>query len=329
VRYFSPSLLTEFSGVTMRETVTIEGDRAAGTSSRAVWSQFSYAYDATHQMPYQSQAQRLAFDRRTGVVIGCCGAIVAGTGRRAVWAGQGYTWPAHARGVTYSVFDPVLLRPESARYRGQARIDGLTADTFVERPAPTRFAFQPLPGNLVGRKDQASVRLGEFYQTTTTYQVDPVTGQVVDINRNELLGLRSGGGRTALVLFSGDLRMQPGSVAALVRAARQRAVVVTAATVTVPGGSAWASIRPVPGRRAWSAAAAAGTIVPRADPKAASRTRSSRSPTCAASSASAESSRPMISAARSASSRPASVSCTLRPDRCSSWAPVSASSRAM
>ncbi|MGO9163214.1 MAG: porin PorA family protein [Streptosporangiaceae bacterium] len=94
----------------------------------------------------------------------------------------------------------------------------------------------------MGRKDQASVRLGEFYQTTTTYQVDPVAGQVVDINRNELLSLRSGGGRTALVLFSGDLRMQPGSVAALVRAARQRAVVITAATVTVPAAAGLAGL---------------------------------------------------------------------------------------
>ena len=85
----------------------------------------------------------------------------------------------------------------------------------------------------------------------------------------------------------------------------------------------------MPGLSASSLAAAAGTMVPSAEGKAASRTRPSRSPTWAASSFSAASSRPRISSARSASSRPASVSRTPRPARCSSRAPVSASRRAM
>ena len=76
------------------------------------------------------------------------------------------------------------------------------------------------------------------------------------------------------------------------------------------------------------AAAAAGTKVPRAEGKAASRTRPARSPVCAASSSSAASRRPRISSARSASSRPASVSRIPRPTRCTSRLPVSASSRA-
>ena len=73
---------------------------------------------------------------------------------------------------------------------------------------------------------------------------------------------------------------------------------------------------------------AAGTSDPIADEKPASRTRPAVSPTWAESSASAASIRPMISAARSASSCPAWVSRMPRPTRCSSCAPVSASSRA-
>src|ERR1022692_4200625 len=82
VTYFSPSLLKDVTGVTMRVTKTTEGDFAAGTSSRAVWTQFSYSYDVTNAVAYQSLTQRSAFDRRTGALIGCCGAAVGSyTGR--------------------------------------------------------------------------------------------------------------------------------------------------------------------------------------------------------------------------------------------------------
>ncbi len=83
-----------------------------------------------------------------------------------------------------------------------------------------------------------------------------------------------------------------------------------------------------PGWPSRSMAAADGTIVPRAEPNAASRTRPVLRPACAASSASAASSLPSTSAARSASSLPASVSLTPRPARWISLAPVSASRRA-
>ena len=65
-----------------------------------------------------------------------------------------------------------------------------------------------------------------------------------------------------------------------------------------------------------------------AEGKAANLTVPARRPTRSASSVSAADTRPRISSARRASSAPASVSRTLRPIRCNSTAPVSASSRA-
>ena len=94
------------------------------------------------------------------------------------------------------------------------------------------------------------------------------------------------------------------------------------------GGSASVSRRSKPGCRSSRIAAAVGTMVPRADGNAASRSRPARSPAKTTSSFSAASRRPMTSTARSASSRPASVSRMPRPARCTSLVPVSASSRA-
>ncbi len=62
VTYFSPSLLKDVTGATIRVTRTIEGDVASGTASRAVWTQFSYSFDVTHGVAYQSRTQRSQFD---------------------------------------------------------------------------------------------------------------------------------------------------------------------------------------------------------------------------------------------------------------------------
>ena len=125
----------------------------------------------------------------------------------------------------------------------------------------------------------------------------------------------------------------PGSDGRLPSAASCRKI---SATSTYParsirsasGGSASVSRRSTLGCRSCRIAAAAGTSVPSAEGKAASRSRPARSPEKTASSFSAASRRPITSTARSASSRPASVSRMPRPARCTSLVPVSASSRA-
>jgi hypothetical protein len=174
-------------------------------------------------------------------VLDFCGAAV-GSKQAAGWAGQGFGWPAGTRKRTYLVFDPTLLQPEPARYAGTASLDGMTTLKFAEQVPATRFGSQTLPGALVGLKDQASVTLGEYYQTTTTSWVDPVTGQVVDTAQDEQLSLRSGAGDQPLELFGGSIRMQSPSVAALVRSARRRDRLVRLATTTGPAAALLAGI---------------------------------------------------------------------------------------
>src|SRR6266498_115413 len=76
VTYFSPSLLKDVTGATIRVTRTIKGDVASGTASRAVWTQFSYSFDVTNGVAYQARTQRSAFDRRTGALFACGGETV-------------------------------------------------------------------------------------------------------------------------------------------------------------------------------------------------------------------------------------------------------------
>ena len=64
--YFSPIELKVVSGVTLEDTLTVQGDNAAGNPSRAVWNEFSYIYDETNHATVSDTINRLAFDRRTG-----------------------------------------------------------------------------------------------------------------------------------------------------------------------------------------------------------------------------------------------------------------------
>ena len=77
--YFSPTSLTEKTGVNLEATYTIKGDASAGNSSTAVWNEYSYVYDLTNQQPVQQMTRRFAFDRRTGQLVDCCGASVNGS----------------------------------------------------------------------------------------------------------------------------------------------------------------------------------------------------------------------------------------------------------
>src|ERR1700693_6294252 len=99
VSYFSPSTLTEVTGVHMIDTTTVQGDVAAGDSSRAVWNEFTYLYDQTNLQVYQYSLQRLAFDRRSGTLINCCGTHI-GSNSTVHVSGLGYVWPLSAQKKT-------------------------------------------------------------------------------------------------------------------------------------------------------------------------------------------------------------------------------------
>jgi hypothetical protein len=217
--YFSFSELTEFSGVTLRATSTITGDAAAGTESIAVWDQTLSLQDITHGLTYQYSTWRMAFDRRTGRLVNCCGAAVGDdTGVR--MSGQGPVWPSGTKRQTYLVFNTTVLKPVPARYAGTATIGGLTTYKFVENVPSTRFADQTVPGSLAGRGGQPSVTLGEYYRATITTWVDPASGLPVRQNQDERISLDSSNGTPVLNVLRADLVSQPDTVRSAVAMAR-------------------------------------------------------------------------------------------------------------
>jgi hypothetical protein len=215
--YFSVTSLTEKTGVTMQATYTIKGDGAAGTSSTAVWNEYSYVYDKTNHYAVQQMTRRFAFDRKTGQLTMCCGANVSGDSSVQQRGLVGYVFPFGTKKQTYQVFDTTLNKPVPFPFAGTATVHGTEAYKFTEDVAPVQVATQTVPGSLVGMS-AASVTLPEFYELHLTYYVDPATGALVNVQEHQTMTLRDpSAGTQALMLFDANLKATPATIATVAR----------------------------------------------------------------------------------------------------------------
>ena len=240
VSYFNTGLLQELTKVSMTDTSTTQGDVAAGSKHTAVWNNFTYLYDNTNQQTYSYSLQRLAFDRRSGELVNCCGAAI--DGKKVHLTGLGYVWPLNAQKQTYEIFDSTLLRPEPASYAGTATIDRLKTYEYVENVTPTQFATQTLPGSLVGMTDQQTVQLGEYYTGTTTEWVDPITGAPVQEKLSEHMYLAGSSGKSVLNLLNGTFTTTAASVASAVATAKHYDAEISVVSLIIPATGGLAGV---------------------------------------------------------------------------------------
>jgi hypothetical protein len=216
VTYFSQVKLTQKTGVSVRATYTIKGDAAAGTSSTAVWNQTASVQDVTNNLPVSTQTRRFAFDRRTAVLLNCCGANVNGNHAVRQTGIVGYVFPIGTQKQTYQVFDTTLNRAVPFTYSGTATTDGVQTYMFTENVPATQVTTVTVPGAFFGLKAK-TVTLPEIYQIHLVYWVDPETGGLLNVNENEKVTLQNpAAGGTVAVLFDGDLVATPATVTAVV-----------------------------------------------------------------------------------------------------------------
>jgi hypothetical protein len=214
--YFSPGSLSEKTGVTMEATYTIKGDASKGSSSTAVWDEYSYVYDRTNHQAVQEMTRTFAFDRRTGQLVNCCGASLNGVTSVRQTGLVGYVFPIGTQKQTYQVYDTTLKRPMPFTYSGTTTVDGVQVYEFVENVTPVQIATLSVPGSLVG-SSAAMVSAPEFDQLHLIYYVDPDTGALLDVNEDQTLTLHNPDtGAAALVLFDADLIATPASVRQIV-----------------------------------------------------------------------------------------------------------------
>ena len=234
VSYFNPTLVKELSGVTMHLTNTVQGSVADGSSSRAVWTEFTYLYDATNRQQVEYFLQRLPFNRRTGEFVNCCGAYVGADTNLTGESGLAYVWPFNAQKKTYQVFSTTLMRPVPAVYSGTATVDGESTYKYVETTSPTESGSQTVPGSLVGVKDQQTVTLGEYDAGVTTEYVDPITGAPVSAVISEHVYLASNPSTPLLNLLDARFTDEPSSIASAVHTAKKYDTEISVVEIILP-----------------------------------------------------------------------------------------------
>jgi Porin PorA len=230
--YFSPAKLKVLTGATLEDTVTVEGDNAAGNTSRAVWNEFSYVYDETNQLTYEYSTERLAFDRRTGELINCCGAAI-GTNSSVHLSGQGFVWPIGSQQQTYQYFDTTLLKPEPAVYAGTAVVDGMKTYKYTETIVGDKSGTLTLPGSLVQDPTAQSLTLDEYDQATTTFYVDPTTGAPVRELSDQHLYLQNNGAEV-LDILNAHFATSPSATASAVSNAKSKDAEIELVSVILP-----------------------------------------------------------------------------------------------
>jgi hypothetical protein len=237
VSYFSPTKLTELTGVNMEATYTLKGNAAAGSSSTAVWNEFTYVYDETNKLPFQTLTRTFAFNRRNAQLIDCCGANVNGDSSIRQTGYVGYVLPIGTQKQTYDVFDANLNRPVPFTYAGTGTVDGIQTYKFVENVLATKNGSQTLPGSLVGQS-QATVTLPQYYQMHLTYWIDPDTGALLNVTEDEKLTLEDSTGAQALLLLDANLAATQPSINGVVaqdNSGRSKRTMVTATLPLVTG----------------------------------------------------------------------------------------------
>jgi hypothetical protein len=216
VSYFSQTKLVPETGATVHATYTIKGDAAAGSSSTAVWDQTATVQDVTHNLPVSTQTRRFAFDRRTAVLVNCCGSAVNGNHAVHQSGIVGYVFPIGTQQHTYQVFDTTLNRAVPFTYEGTAQTDGIPTYKFEENVRPTQVTSVTVPGAFF-HLPAKTVTLPEIYQIRLTYWVDPQTGALLNVDEDEQVTLRNPAtGGTVAVLFDGDLVATPATVTEVV-----------------------------------------------------------------------------------------------------------------
>jgi hypothetical protein len=214
--YFNGGTGTERSPVNLQATYTIKGAAKQGTSSTAVWDEFSYVEDLTNHQGVQLMTRTFAFNRKSGELVACCGESI--NGKPVVQSGLvGYVFPIGTKKQTYQVFDTTLLKEMPFTYSGTTTTDGIQTYQFVENVAPTQIGtVNGVPGSLIG-STQSTVSAPEYYSIHLIYNIDPETGALLDVNEHEVQALYNPAtNQQALTLFNADLIATPASVARVV-----------------------------------------------------------------------------------------------------------------
>jgi hypothetical protein len=194
-------------------TRALNGDPGAGDDERAVWLESS-SLDTADGDRIDYHERRVAFDRRTGAIVNCCGEYVDDD-PEARQAGLAFRWPFGAQKRDYEYFDPQVKRTLPMVFDGQETVEGVTAYRYRQRVPATKIEDVAIriPGKTLGLPGDRSFTVTRWARTERTVWVEPVSGVPVKFEEKRRETFRTADGVERLVVLAADLRTPGNEIA--------------------------------------------------------------------------------------------------------------------
>lgn len=173
--YFDPGTLTEKPSGDLVARRTLRGDVAASNDSTGVWD-VSLVIETGDGTFVRAGLDRVAFDRKTGEAVHCCGEAVDSVPVR--HEGWTYKLPFDAKKQDYLFWDPNSAASYPLKFEAEDTVQGMKTYRYVQDVPGHEIRKQDVPGSVVG-ETAPSVNAPVWYTTKRTVWVEPQTGIIV------------------------------------------------------------------------------------------------------------------------------------------------------
>ncbi|MBA9007832.1 DUF3068 domain-containing protein [Thermomonospora cellulosilytica] len=210
-RYYDLLTREVRTGATLGAVNTVRGDTRAnqGDDGIAVWDSITEIYDKDLKKQVEFQTYRIAFDRRSGLLVNCCGSHVGGD-TKVRMSGYGLLFPlGNVDRRDYPFFDMTTRQAVPMRFEAEENVHGLRAYRFVQQVPRTRVARLDMrpTGEMLGiaGQERRTFKVDRYFSATIRVWVDPRTGIPVKHEQNISSTVETEDGRGKMVVAQAGL----------------------------------------------------------------------------------------------------------------------------
>jgi hypothetical protein len=210
-RVLDRGTLTVREGLTLtarREVVGLrEAAEASGRADVAVWKTGNTVLGPDKETISVTR-ETVAFDRRTGQAVACCGEELNGD-TAVKHEGLLFKFPFETAKQDYPFWDSTAKKASTARFVGEETRQGLTTYHFVHEVPETELSTVQVPPSLVGRTGDQLIPATTVYTNTRELWVEPVSGIIVYGKETPKQVLRGDDGAELLTVFDANIGYTP------------------------------------------------------------------------------------------------------------------------
>ena len=175
-------------GVEATQFVYVRGDVPAAeqpeaqSQDLAIFDYFQRVNDNATGELITAGTARYAFDRVSSELVDCCGASVDDEPVNMAGSILPVKFPFDVQQTEYQVFNTSTKTGVPFAFQGEEEKFGINTYVFTNEVPPTKVGTLEVPTSAVpgeGKNAEGNTVLDEMYSVTSTYWVDPVTGQIV------------------------------------------------------------------------------------------------------------------------------------------------------